>query len=136
MKFYNYFSDKNELSSYLEGNFSGKGIYFNPDEFQKKETLRSKLELSSKNGEMIFHLKSKKNESLNFKTDIGEISEIKEDICEFFSNKNLLVQIQAMTEDRMHIHISCKKNGMNIIYISGILNRNKFFRLFSFFKNY
>ncbi len=127
MKFYNYFSEQNELEKYLEGNFSGIGIYFDPDEFEKKETLRSKLKMSAKNGELKFHLNPKKQKPLFFSKLIREISILKEDFCEFQTENNISIKIQAMTKNKMHIHIFGCKNDMNIIYISGVINRNRFF---------
>ena len=129
MKFYNYFSNTDELKNYLKGIFQGKGVYFDPNEFQKKETLRSALKLSYNSTEIFFHLKiTKKIEK--FKIDINHITDIKEDFCKFSTENNLDIQIQAMTENKLHIHISGNKNGMKIIYISGILYRKRFLGLF------
>ncbi len=126
MKFYNYFSERNELSRYVEGKFSGKGIYFDPSEFQKKETLRSKLKLFSKSGKMKFSLKAKNSRPIQFVSNVENILNIKEDICDFFSNRNFSIQIQAMTTNKIHIHISEKINGITNIHFSGILNKKKF----------
>ncbi|MBE7410968.1 MAG: hypothetical protein HS129_02725 [Leptospiraceae bacterium] len=133
MKFYNYFSDQSELLIYLNGIFSGKGIYFHPDEFKKKETLRSNLKIYSKDKMLTFRLYAKNKKSFNFQIHASEILDIREDICKF-QTKGFKVQIQAMTEDKVHVHV-CGDEGdfLNIIYISGILTRNKFFRLLLFF---
>lgn len=126
MKFYNYFSNEQELKNYLQGKFSGKGIYFDPDEFQAKETLRSKLRLYSRNDKLLFYLSPQNKKTLYFTKPISEISNIKEDFCEFQANHQLIVKIQAMTKKRLHIHISSNQSKIHTIYISGILSRSFF----------
>ncbi|TGN08238.1 hypothetical protein [Leptospira ilyithenensis] len=122
---YNYFSSLPEWKNYNKGNWQGKGISM---VLQNKEPYE-------KNIQTLVIWKEKKNkysvsfyrEQIKTKADWTE-----EDIIEIFADKIRIsdhskewsFQIQAMTEDKFHLHVESLIQK-NLILYSGIVERKK-----------
>ncbi|WP_411822730.1 hypothetical protein [Leptospira sp. 'Mane'] len=122
---YNYFSSHSEWKNYIEGNWQGKGL----------SMVLLEKEPYEKNIQTLVIWKEKKNqysvsflrEQIKTKADWEE-----DDIVEIFADKIKILdhsgewsfQIQAMTEDKFHLHVESLVQK-NLILYSGIVERKK-----------